>query len=183
MASSFASSLRALVRVIVVPAKRDAAAAALMARRAAGPDTPPPFSRASCRPATGSGTARAVSMLVGGAGGGPSPPPAVFEVVVQAGDGVGDCAGVFDVDEVMDAAAAACGVSLGDEGGAQVPVLDGQGDQPVGAAGDVPGQGPASPRTPCVRSCSCSDWPGGPCETVFVAFAVVCVMFPIVVRD
>jgi hypothetical protein len=37
----------------------------------------------------------------------------------------------------------ACGVSLGDEGGAQVPVLDGQSDQPVGPACDVPGQGPA----------------------------------------
>ena len=61
MASSFFSSLRALARVSWVPANRGAVAAALMARRAAGPEMPPPFSRSSCKPATVSATARAVS--------------------------------------------------------------------------------------------------------------------------
>jgi hypothetical protein len=75
MASSFASSLRALARVMGVPSKRGAAAAALMARRAAG---------------RGAGYAAAVC-----------------EVVVQGGDGVGGRAGGFQVDEVVDAVAAA----------------------------------------------------------------------------
>ena len=44
-----------------MPAKRGAVAAALMARRAAGPEMPPPFSEVSCRAATVSATARAVS--------------------------------------------------------------------------------------------------------------------------
>jgi hypothetical protein len=95
-----------------VPSKRGAAAAALMARRAAGPEMPPPFSRSSCRAGDG------------------------------VGDGVGDGAGGLEVDEVVDAVAAAGSVSLGCpvEGGAHVPVLDGQGDQPVGPAGNVPGE-------------------------------------------
>src|SRR6266496_1215676 len=61
MASSFFSSLRALARVMGVPAKRGAVAAALMARRAAGPEMPPPFWRCSCRAAMVSAVARAVS--------------------------------------------------------------------------------------------------------------------------
>src|ERR1700728_280696 len=44
-----------------VPSKRGAAAAPLMARRAAGPDMPPPFARSPCRAVTVSATARAVS--------------------------------------------------------------------------------------------------------------------------
>ena len=81
----------------------------------------------------------------GAAGRGPGDAAAVLEVVVQGGDGVGDRAGGLQVDEVVDAVAAAGAVSLGRpvEGGAHVPVLDGQGDQPVGPAGDVPGQAPA----------------------------------------
>jgi hypothetical protein len=47
----------------------------------------------------------------------------------------------------MDAVSAAGGVSLRCrvEGGAQVPVLDGQGDQAAGAACDMPGQSAAEP--------------------------------------
>ena len=51
--------------------------------------------------------------LDGAAGCGPGDAAAVFEVVVQAGDGVGDRAGGLEVDEVVDAVAAAGGVSLG----------------------------------------------------------------------
>src|SRR6266567_1352932 len=52
MASSFFSSLRALARVIGVPAKRSAVAAALMARRAAGdmPRQAPPEAAEAYRP-------------------------------------------------------------------------------------------------------------------------------------
>ena len=92
--------------------------------------------------------------LDGAAGGGPGYAAAVSEVVVQGRDGVGDRAGGLKVDKVVDAVAAAGAVFLGCpvEGGAHVPVLDGQGDQAVGPARDVPGQGPpeaAAAMFPC----------------------------------
>ncbi|MFF5650830.1 hypothetical protein ACFY8N_20725 [Streptomyces collinus] len=70
-----------------------------------------------------------------------------LEVVVEAGDGVGDGADGLDVDQFVDAIAAARGVPLGDQRGAQMAVLDGQGDEPARAAGDVPGQSAAE--APC----------------------------------
>ena len=85
--------------------------------------------------------------LYGAAGCGAGYAAAVCEVVVQGGDGVGDGAGGLKVDEVVDAVAAAGAVSLGCpvEGRAHVPVLDGQGDQTAGPAGNVPGE--AAPET------------------------------------
>ncbi|GGW13437.1 hypothetical protein GCM10018980_72360 [Streptomyces capoamus] len=51
----------------------------------------------------------------------------------------------LDVDEVVDAAAGAGAVAAGDVGvddGPQVAVLDGEGDQAAGLAGDASGQRP-----------------------------------------
>jgi hypothetical protein len=50
------------------------------------------------------------------------------EVVVEVGDSVGDGADGLDVDEVVNAVAAARGVPAGDERSAQVSILDGEGD-------------------------------------------------------
>src|SRR5262249_48928888 len=57
----------------------------------------------------------------------------------------------------------------GVEGGTQVPVLDGQGDQPAAAPGDAPGQRAPSFRTQRVQCDSCGD---SRAETAGVAFAV-----------
>jgi hypothetical protein len=83
----------------------------------------------------------------GVAGGGSGHAAALRQVVVEVDDGVGDGAGGFDVDEVVDAAAGSGGVAVGDrgEGCAQVAVLDRQGDEAAWAAGDVPGQGSSEP--------------------------------------
>lgn len=75
--------------------------------------------------------------------GGAGDAPAGFEVVVEVCHGVGDRADGLDVDEFVDAVPAAGCVPLGDKGCPQVPVLDGQSDQPAGPTGDVPGQRPA----------------------------------------
>jgi hypothetical protein len=52
------------------------------------------------------------------------------EGLAQAGDGVRDAQDGLDFDQLVDAAAAAGGVTAGDDG-PQVPVLNGQRDQPV----------------------------------------------------
>lgn len=72
-----------MVALMRVPSKRGARVAALMARRAAGPERPPPDWRSSLRSAT-----------------------------------VSDGADGFDVDQFVDAVAAARGVALGDQCGA-----------------------------------------------------------------
>ncbi|WP_436946652.1 hypothetical protein [Streptomyces sp. SudanB52_2052] len=71
---------------------------------------------------------------------------AVGVALVEVGGGLGRGEGGLDVDEVVDAAAGAGGVAAGGGGvegewGAQVAVLDGEGDQASGLAGDVPGEG------------------------------------------
>ncbi|MFD9787814.1 hypothetical protein ACFWYX_28220 [[Kitasatospora] papulosa] len=57
-------------------------------------------------------------------------------------EGVGGCPGGLDIEQVVDAVAAAGGIT-GADGGAHMAVLNRQGDQPSRAAGDVPGQGAA----------------------------------------
>src|ERR1039457_5832809 len=57
-------------------------------------------------------------------------------------------------------AVAARGVSLGGEGRPQVPVLDGESDQAVRPAGDVPGQRPPSSRTRRVQRICVAILPG-----------------------
>jgi len=80
------------------------------------------------------------------AGGGAGDAPAVVKVFAQGGRGVGGRECCLKFDEVVDAVPAAAAVAFrrpGIGGGAHVPVLDGQGDQPVGPACDVPRQAPA----------------------------------------
>lgn len=71
--------------------------------------------------------------------------------VFQVGDGVGNRPDRLDVDQLVDAAAAAGGVAVGNERGSQVPIPDGERDEAVRSSGDVPGQRPSSARTRCVR--------------------------------
>jgi hypothetical protein len=59
----------------------------------------------------------------------------------------------------------------------QVRVLDSAGDQTAWAAADEPGEGAPSARTCCVRSCSCSDFPGGSLEPIFAVGVASCVAF------
>jgi hypothetical protein len=73
------------------------------------------------------------------------------EAIVQFGGRLGDAEGGLDVDQAVDSAVGASAVpagGLGVERGAQVPVLDGEGDQPAGSAGDVPGERPAEAGEP-----------------------------------
>ncbi|MEV7856485.1 hypothetical protein [Streptomyces sp. NPDC088183] len=67
-------------------------------------------------------------------------PSTAFEVVVEVGDGVGDCADGLHVDELVNVAPAAGCVSLRDQGCAQVTVLDGERNEAAWPAGDVPGE-------------------------------------------
>lgn len=77
--------------------------------------------------------------MQGASGRGPGDSGAGVEVVAQAGDGVDGGQRGVDVEEVVDAVAAAGGVVAADRG-AQVAVLDGERDEPAGTPGDVPGQ-------------------------------------------
>ncbi|MER7726951.1 hypothetical protein [Streptomyces sp. NPDC096323] len=66
------------------------------------------------------------------------------QVVVEGGEGVGGGPGGFYAQRLMNAIAAAGGVSAADRG-AHAPVLDGQCHQAARAACDVPGQVAAKP--------------------------------------
>lgn len=90
----------------------------------------------------------------GAAGCRPGDACACLEVGVEGSEGVRGGAGGLDVQEVVDAVAAAGCVASAD-GGAQVAVLDREGDQSSGAPYDVPGQRAserARPRSPCGSS-------------------------------
>ncbi|MFJ5294670.1 hypothetical protein [Streptomyces sp. NPDC088348] len=79
------------------------------------------------------------SSLDRSAGSGPGNPDAVLESDAQVGDSIDGGAGRFDVEEVMDAVPAARGIT-GRYRGPQMTVLNGEGNQAPGPAGDVPGQ-------------------------------------------